>query len=462
MKLLFSVFLFSVNAIASVTFSTTDHIVFNSEKTENASLMHEMEINSFTSAFNFSVSFVNKLEKTNSAPFFLEKKHASYENKSFRISLGDTHEELGRGIALSLFSNPVFGIDNTIEGFSFHYFGKKIKAKAFGGALNSLDYPVSIYSEENPLINRTVFLAAGEITHPIFENFRGGEHYFIAYENTSSEKRYQTIGAFLSKEAVFDGVNGYIESNALFTQNLSNSSINYPNGYGTYGSLNFLFDNLQLGLELKDYRSYGFDFRRPPTLEEDIVDSINTEDITAIRLSSLLNMNNEIIKFSILSGLDRVKEAALYHIIGETKFDLLTPIEIKAGYRWYPEKLTLYHGSIGSKIKTFKAQSIEIKLSKQVETTNLDFVPIREDRNKLDLGYNFSHRFSITSGLEYIPTAPSETSNIFLNLGVSAKISSLTAKAFIGKTSGGTVCSGGVCRVVPPYSGGMIETIYQF
>ena len=38
----------------------------------------------------------------------------------------------------------------------------------------------------------------------------------------------------------------------------------------------------------------------------------------------------------------------------------------------------------------------------------------------------------------------------------------LVSKAFIGKTSGGTLCSGGVCRVVPPYTGAMLETTYVF
>jgi len=89
-------------------------------------------------------------------------------------------------------------------------------------------------------------------------------------------------------------------------------------------------------------------------------------------------------------------------------------------------------------------------------------VPALKDRNLLDVSYIFSRHVTCSVGYEYIPTNAPSAGHHFFNGNVSYKKGPLTAKAFAGQTSGGTICSGGVCRQRPPYTGAFVETIYNF
>jgi hypothetical protein len=77
------------------------------------------------------------------------------------------------------------------------------------------------------------------------------------------------------------------------------------------------------------------------------------------------------------------------------------------------------------------------------------------------LGYTFSERWSATMGYEYIPVGTPGTQH-YVNVGGNYHDGPFQAKAFVGKTSGGSLCSGGVCLPVPAYTGAYVETIYTF
>ena len=110
------------------------------------------------------------------------------------------------------------------------------------------------------------------------------------------------------------------------------------------------------------------------------------------------------------------------------------------------------------KTKTFKGQAAEFSFRKLYEHINLDSLPTVKDRNLFDVTYTFSEVFNVSVGYEYFPRASAASGNHFFNGGGSLRLGALTTRAFVGKTNGGTLCSGGVCRQIPPYTGAYLET----
>ena len=126
-----------------------------------------------------------------------------------------------------------------------------------------------------------------------------------------------------------------------------------------------------------------------------------------------------------------------------------------------PAKNNLAHISSKLSFPTFRRQSIEVVALKQFQRK--DFVlGTSEDRSLLELTYTFSDALNSTVGYEYIPTNSDSVGKHFANVGAGLKQGALSSRCFLGQTSGGTRCSGGVCRVVPPYTGAMLETTYTF
>jgi hypothetical protein len=137
------------------TWTITDHSLVTSAKdpgdpTLPASnvLAHQTVLGAELGSFSTSLAFSNRFSQTGdpsqNKPILLDKKTLSGEWENWEIRLGDSHQEFGRGIALALFNNPVFGVDNTLEGGSLKYRDSVIEVSAFGGKVNALQAPVAI------------------------------------------------------------------------------------------------------------------------------------------------------------------------------------------------------------------------------------------------------------------------------------------------------------------------------
>lgn len=466
--------------ISSVSITATDHAVISGEQPDgdptqpySSYWMNEARIRAQLRQLSVSVQFANQLTADTTGnryhPFVLEKSALRWESPLWEVVAGDNHQEFGKGIALALYADNTFGIDNTLQGLSVKYGSKDWSVSALGGKLHSLAAPVAINPEDNPLKDRDVYLAGGSFEGKLSSDMKAGGHYLLALNKPFTEngfdKQWQTVGATYSKNGLLDGWDVYAESNVLFSRSLGKSSESLPNGYGSYASIVWAPLPWQFKLEGKDYREYRFDFRRPPTLEEDVVQTLNTQDVSASRLTTEHHfvLGQSMIRGSFLYGYDRIKQSWIHHAVAGGKFPGPYHLknEVNVGYRWLPGEAALTHAGIKTKIATFKSQSVELGFRKQVDRINLSFLPTTEDRNIFDATYNFSSAFSLSGGLELIPTN-NATNQTFASVGAVAKLDAFVGKAFIGKTSGGTQCSGGVCRRVPPYSGAYVESTYTF
>lgn len=496
-----SSFLFLLTALGSITlsaaetveessswpfsWSVTDHSLITSAKdpgdpTLPASnvLAHQTVLGAEVGSFSTSVAVSNRFSQTGEAgqnkPILLDKKTVTGEWENWEVRLGDSHQEFGRGIALALFNNPVFGVDNTLEGGSLKYRDSVVEVAAFGGKINALQAPVAINPLDTLMEGREVRLWGGALSGNLTNQTKMSAHYHFTESQPNGKpinKKYQTVGVSFESRDLFPGVETYLESNLMDWEASTSSKkplVQKPRAYGSFASLSYSDLAFKTKLEFKDYRDYFYDFQRPPTLEEEFVLATNNSDVMAGRLGMEGRFGEErttILGTSYLTGEDRELKARIHHPLLYSKFKLASGIdlELKGGYRWMPEKNNLTHASLKTKVKTQKGQYVELELRRQnLNQAILSPIPIREERNVARLTYTFSEKFNLGFGYEYMPTNLPELGNHFVNGSATYTTSWVTARGFIGQTSGGTQCSSGVCRQVPPYTGAYLETTLTF
>jgi hypothetical protein len=438
---------------------------------KTSSLMNEGRVRAEYDRFNFGVHFSNRFTPDGNPAlnraFVLEKKALSFESRNWTVTLGDSHQELGRGIALSLFRDEVFGLDNTVEGAAVRFTSNKgeIDTGMFAGRVRSLQAPVALLPFDNPLIDREVWLAALHAKARVAIDTHVGAHYLLTLNrpqlSPSFDKRWHTVGASFASDGILENVDVSVESNVLSSQNAADGSALRPTGYGTVAGVSYSPLPWKFQLEGKDYRGFNYEFQRPPSLEEDIVASLNNQDMSIARLSVWHNQSR--LGFSM--GDDRVAKTSMRHVVAQTlqngPWD--TVWVARAGYRWLTGQADLIHANISVKVPTGGGQSMEWGYRRLFSNSAINFLPTQEDRNYYDFTYTFSDKWNVGIGYEFMPTNPREIGKHYLNASTRVAFSgALQARAFVGQTSGGPQCSGGICRTVPAYTGGMLDVNYVF
>ena len=459
---------------SSFFWSVSDHALVSSAKdpaepetpAKNV-FSHQTSVGVGYENISTEVLFTNRFSQTRDPlvdqPFLLDKKSlvGDFENWEFRI--GDSHQELGRGIALALFNNPAFGVDNTLEGGSLKYRDDFVEVSAFGGRVNALQAPVAINPIDTLMSSREVKIAGGALSGHFGSQVKGTAHYHLTSSQPDGKainRKYQTLGASLEARDVLSGVDAYWESNVMDWESTNSSKPlqKKPRAYANFGSLSYSDSVFKSKLEFKDYRSFFYEFQGPPTLEEEIVLSTNNSDVTAARFLTEGRVGYEgqaTLGSSFLYGQDRELKAKIYHPLAFSKWKVSSGVELEArgGYRWMPDKNNLVHGSLKSKFKTGRGEYFELEFRKQTLNQAITSpIPIHEERNAALGTYTFSGSFSLGLGYEYMPTNLPEQGNHFVNGTATYKTGVIAARGFVGQTSGGTQCSSGVCRQVPPFS----------
>ena len=491
--LLLSVVSFSANETSSLNESVpthfkvtaSDHLIFSNAKNDvdqtalaTQVLLNEgkvrAEYGGWSGDFHFTNRYQPMLQPKTPPSFNLEKKTLRYESTDWQMIVGDSHQELGRGIALSLFSEPVFGIDNTLEGAVAKYRPENFEVTFWGGRVNALSNPVAINPIDMRMKDRNVLMASGSVGFKVSSDTRLGGHYLMTLNQRKSDldldKRFQTAGLTFSMDNILESVDLYAESNMMATDKAVRGEwVRNPLARANYSSISWTDSPWKIKAEMKDYSGFNFDFRKPPSLEEEVpLANVpnNFSDITAGKLYGeylVLGSGNKVYS-SVLFGRDRLENADLYHGVTGGKLNLgeKSDLEMKVGYRTAISRSEITHGSIKGKLKTLPGQMVELELRKQFSRLQLSTSPSKEDRNSVALTYTFSESWNVTGGYEFIPTNDIELGQNFFNLGASYRKGALTSRAFVGDTSGGAQCAGGVCRQAPAYSGAMFEASYVF
>ncbi len=467
--------LIAVSAHGEVLSGTTRSLFsstpsFEDETISPRLLRTETTLRAESGAFSGSVVLSNRfaIAATDGAdiPVFLEKKYVSFENDQWQIVAGDSHQELGRGIALALFRDEVLGIDYTVEGAAARFQPHGGDFRVFGGRARALQSPVALIPFQSPLFQRNIWLAGAEAKFKS-QATQMGAHYLLTInqpQGLTPDKRWHTLGLSVNATGFAPGWDIYLETNGMSPEPLLSGTARGSIAWGSYGSLIYAPGEWKFKVEFKDYRNYSYDFRRPPTLEEDIVTSLNFSDVTAARFwaERKFGLYNQM-RASLLWGEDRVVKASLRHAVASAKWRTgETSWEGRLGYRWLLQYSDLLHGDIKAKVPTLGGQFLELGYRKLHGFNNLSSFTVLDDRNFLDLAYTFSAHWGVNLGLEYVPSNPVAVGQYFANAGAVVKVDAFSSRLFVGNTSGGPQCSGGICRMVPAYSGFMLEGAYTF
>ena len=395
-------------------------------------------------------------------PLVLEKKHATFETDHWKIVAGDSHLELGRGVALSLFRDPVLGIDNTLEGGWVKFSPPDWDVQLFGGRAAALRTPVAINPMQSTFVGRQLFLAGASVKKRFGDTALSGHYLHTLNRNVGAsdfDKRWHTAGVTLGFEQFAPGWDAYAEGNFLLQENLGSTVPARP-GRGSYASLVYSPGAWKFKLEAKDYGDFNYDFQRPPALEEDVVTTLNFNNVTAGRfwVEHRLGVYNQI-RSSLLFGQDRVTNTQVGHAVVSGKWKLgAAAFESRAGYRWMAGQEDLIHGDLKTKVPTFTGQTLEFGVRKLHRQTTFGGLVSLDDRNFVDFAYTFSSKWSLNVGYEYVPSYDPSFGQHFANVGTLLKFQTVSARASFGSTSGGPQCSGGICRLVPAYSGFLLES----
>lgn len=458
-------------------FNASNHTLFTSTKNlenEDASpqlLRSETHLRAESGRYSLGTILSNRFAvvkpDSGDVPLFLEKKFLTFDTEHWQLTLGDSHHEIGRGIALALFRDETFGIDYTVEGGAAKYAPEGWEFRSFGGRVRTLQVPVALIPFQSPLLDREIWLATLTAKRK-WKETQLGVHYLMTLNRPGSsgsfDKRWHTAGMTFQADGLAPGWDAYAETNVMVNERMQAPFDRLPNAFGSYASVVYSPLPWKLKVELKDYRDYNYDFRRPPSLEEDIVTSLNFANVTAARfwVERRLGVYNSL-RASLLAGEDRTVKTTVRHAVAAIKWKFGdVGLEGRSGYRWLEGQSDLLHGDIKAKIPTFTGHFLELGYRKLHAFNSLNFLPTLDDRNFFDFAYTFSAHWSLNVGAEYVPSNPQDVGQTFLNVGTLVKIDSFTSRAFVGSTSGGPQCSGGICRLVPAYSGVMLEGTYAF
>lgn len=464
-----------------VLFGATEHILFSNRRdpvdpsSASSFIVNEGIIKGEYGIYAAKFHFSNQLPFSNAGkgiPFTFEKASIDAEWKELTLKLGDSYQEIGKGIVLSLDRNEAFGLDNTLQGGYLRYHVKGFEVSGMGGRINSLKNSVAVNPIPTSLAKRDVFLVASSTKVDVWKRGKLGAQVMSALQlphySKSFDRQWLTYGTIIEQQEVFENVDFYFEGNRSNSQYLfENLSQDAPSGRANYCAITYSQSPWKIKFEAKDYENQTFDFTKGPSLEEDFVEVTNTTNVSAGRFSAekRINNNNGFVRESLLVGYDRLQERPFYHPVTSIKLESegirRSEVEFRGGYRWMNERNNLIHGSINTKLRTGKGESLELGILKLKWRQKLNIIPIDDDRNIFSTGYNFNEHLYLGLGYEFVPSNNMALGHHFFNVSGIYRSNDLTAKAFIGQTSGGTSCSSGVCRQIPPFSGLSLEAVYS-
>lgn len=466
--------------------AVTDHLIFSNSKDPQDPdslatnlFMHEDTVRGEYGSLGADVNFTNRYatsgETGQNKIFTLEKKTLSFTKDTWDLKLGDSNQEFGKGIALSLYNNSVFGVNNTLEGIAASVHPDTFKLNLMAGRVNQLRAPVAINPEPNQLLaqDKNVYLAAASVGGNLGAGTKLSGHYVGTMDENNTTKvigsNTHTAGVVLEKEGILEDVDFYSESSAFFTtKRLNGEEVTQPTGYGSYGALVWSPLPWKAKLEFKDYRNLEREWVRVPTLEDELIVSLHNKNVSAFRAygERKIGESRATVYSSYLIGQDREDNAVINHPIIGTKIPLPNHAEVesKVGYRWEPNRNFFIHAGGKGKIRTGKGQYAELDIRKQFGRSGLEKGLLYDELDKYvaQFTYTFSENFNATIGYEYVPTNEYAQGQHFPSLGASYKTGAVVARGFVGQTSGGPQCSGGMCRNVPAFTGAMAETTISF
>jgi len=410
----------------------------------------------------------------------LERINVTHSMGDAQLVLGDSHLQLGRGIALSLRRVDELGSDQVLRGGGFGWQGDLVSAKAFAGWTNvaNLDAVTQRYMKDpNDVLagaSATMHLGRADLSfHGLY--LRPSESQVPAIANDDSTR---LGGAYLDLP-VTDWLTLYAEG-ALEQYRVVAKDFQGTAAYMAADLDLQIVSLLVEGLYLDQFEVIGSkddllnrrtSYNQPPTLERIDQEVLDNRDVRGGRVKlSRAFLDGSLVLYT--SGMLRrfgADEAAMDAVHGYGGFEYTYD---GGRSRWY--------ASAGYREERMASDG---HLQKTMEHAETDWVQsiggpwalhltVGHEQRTLDehaymrgttlVGFDRAGWGSLMAEVGY-DTQYEERQQTFL-AGILAVTTAdwMTLKAIVGSQRGGIKCIGGVCRDFPAFSGARLEATLQY
>jgi len=444
----------------------------------------------------------------------LERFNAHWDGEGWSLDAVDSYAVLGRGLALSMRRVDILGVDTALRGGQAAYNGEGFYFKLLGGAAN----PQNL----DPQTLRIVTVPADQIRRPFRTDahdwITGGEvgvrlgahqevelgvhalRVWFAQNEIAGRRTTIDVGGWhLRLPRLVDGkVSFYGEVNAL--HRLAENELiddTRDSGRAVYSSLQASLGNATLLLEWKDYRNYlvaeanltdetGRIYSAAPTLEraDERPRGLHNSRGGRVQLdygflpgpwglsaTGLLYGHAEegdpwdgILVNHWFAKLQKVNDA-----IGEGEVGWTLDVEGGMRFETYLEDNALGdRGDLDWRVFHFTVEtgvvvgehSLELSIMHRSERQKL-FNFVEFQRGTASLTWSWRGQLRLSPVLNW---NNEQRDNPSLYPGAEARWDFLEGsflRVFGGRTPGGRICSGGVCRDVPPFEGVLFELVLR-
>lgn len=448
----------------------------------------------------------------------LERVTAHYDLGDLALDAGDSYAVLGRGIALSLRRVDLIGIDTALRGGQLAYDNGDVFVKLLGGAVNpqNLD-PQTLRIRHQPVdqlrgdfrASEHDWIVGGEagvrLGQSRVELGLHGQHVIFARPHNArgnDRTRVNVGGWHLSVPSIAGGLlSFYGEVNALQRVTTIDDTEERDFGRAIYASAQAQLGNGTLLLEWKDYRNYSVSetnttgdnwriYSAAPTLERDAERPEALFNARGGRLQldwgflpGPWSMSATMLAYGHAEHVDMDPWDGVLITHGYAKIQKINDaigadelgwtFDLELGYRrgtfLHADEILnrergdrqsqVMHGTLEAGL-VFGSHSFELRVDqrfeRKVRLSETAFV-----RGGATLTWSWAGRLRISPVLNWNTENESAPS---LYPGAEVRYDFLQgsfARIFGGRTPGGLVCSGGVCREVPPFEGVLLELVLR-
>lgn len=439
-----------------------------------------------------------------------------YEHESWRLEAGDTQLVLGRGAALSFRKVDLLAVDNALRGAHVRYDGETFNFRVHGGLANPQNQDpktLAINPEpEDMVLGGQMGINMGTSNPTKLEVHAARVWFMDDPQSAFINRTIDVAGASLEWPSLFDGkLNVYLEANGLRrTQKLSGmESANY--GRSIYGSAQYSDGNATLQFEIKDYNHFIIAptatepnawriYSAAPAVEFDgpqRLRAIDNQRGASLRFDYAFlpgpysfSLNTNLYAFNEEPGEDPFDGVLVTHSWAtfarrqEPDEDTVWSVELTGGYRhesFLHDPLGPFNS--GDQDRHMIHGQVDVTLGKGDHSFDIildhrfEKEAVFSEYTEFEIGgasitYTYGIPFSLTLSGRWADQNPGITEArgrqgynflgdiVYPSIDARYNFDPGTyMRLFLGSTPGGRLCSGGVCRDVPPYEGVLLQYI---
>ena len=421
----------------------------------------------------------------------LERFLLQYDRARWVLVAGDTFQQLGRGIALSLRKVDEVGRDVSLQGGELQYRGDSLRAGLFAGRVNptNLD-PVSQFHVPDPgdalVGGSTQGMPLDGATLGLHAVYLDPRRDLLPQRVVAEPDYAATVGGSIELADLVPWAAVYAEGDVQQRRLGGKTS---P-GYAAYATLDAFTDDvvaLVEGIWLSGFEMRGspdpsvgsrFIYNQPPTLQRMQEEVLTNRDVLGSRLRlqadlaavNLVVFANGLLRFEDYAESSRIRQLHAWAGIEWSPSDGLGRLNVQVGHRQEEQNgarlKSLQHVELDYLQPLFSAVALHLASDTELRrrpgnrwvrgTTSLGVERAGLGAVTFELGYD-TERWAADNP----PRRPLDRALYFAGIIVAKPSSDIEVSATMGSERGGLKCIAGVCREFPPFRGVRLQLVLR-